>query len=161
MKKFISVLLAGPVLAVLAGTALAFIDPGAPSASHQMEELAVEIHDYLHDNYGSTFGAHGLEEAATTLHDTLHDWGHGSVEVPESQIVEDMDALDAAWKSFKQTIRQEHILNSGDEALDIFFDMNKDAYKEIRFLLRQADKHGKKHRKHGKKHRKHGHRGRK
>ncbi len=119
------------------------------------------VHFATRSNYGSSFGAHGLEEAATTLHDDLHDWGHGLVEVPESQIVEDMDALDAAWKSFKKTMRQEHILNSGDEELDILFDMNKDAYKEIRFLLRQADKHGKKHRKHGKKHRKHGHRGRK
>ena len=136
MKSYTSLLMAIFAIVVFAQSSAAFIDPDAPSASHHMGELAAEIHEYLHENYGPSFGAHGIEVAAGELHDTLHDWEHG--EATESDVVEAMDALDAAWKTFKQTLRQEHLLNSDDEALDVRFDMNKHAYKELRFLLGQA-----------------------
>ena len=76
---------------LIAGTAQAHIDPSAPSASHELEEAAHEIHEYLHDNYGSSFGAHGLEDAAVVLHDDLHDWSNGNL--PESFIAVDWKAI--------------------------------------------------------------------
>jgi hypothetical protein len=140
MKEYTYILFLVLIVVVSAQTSMAFIDPDAPSASHEMEELAVEIHDYLHhidvDGIDAPSASHHLEEKAAILHDDLHDWAHGAVS--ESLIVEDMEALDAAWKHFKQTLHQEHLLNSGDEELDVLFDMNKHAYKELRFLLRQA-----------------------
>jgi hypothetical protein len=136
MKAYAYILSLIFMMFVSVQTSMAFIDPDATSASHEMEELATDIHDYLRHMYGPSFGAHDLEEAAGLLHDDLHDWTQDIV--TESQIVEDMEALDAAWKQFRQTLNQEHLLNSGDEELDVLFDMNKHAYKELRFLLRQA-----------------------
>ena len=135
MKK-ISLPLAGFALAAMATTALAFIPPEAVSSSHELAEAAEAIHDYLHDNYPSSYGAHGLETESETLHDDLHDWSMGLV--PESQIASDWDAVDAAYKSFKQGIHQAHVLNKGDEELDDLFDDTKQAFKDLRFLLKKV-----------------------
>ena len=132
MKAYAYILSLIFMMFVSVQTSLAFIDPDATSASHEMGGLATDIHDYLHHMYGPSFGAHDLEEAASLLHDWTQDM------VTESQIVEDMEALDAAWKQFRQTLHQDHLLNSDDEELDVLFDMTKHAYKELRFLLRQA-----------------------
>ena len=50
----------------------------------------------------------------------------------------DMEALEDAWKTFKQTIHQAHVLNSGDDELDDLFNDVKEAYQHLRFLLRKA-----------------------
>ena len=139
MKRFITV--PGTVLSVvlLAGSALAFIPPTAPSAAHDMEEAAAAIHSYLHDaGYSSSYGSHGLEEDSTTIHNDLHDWSNGNAS--ESLIADDMDVLDATWKTFKQTIHQAQVLNAGDDELDELYEDTKDAYKELRFQLRKVEK---------------------
>lgn len=115
---------------------LASIDPGAPSASHHFEEAAAAIHEYLHHNYGDSYGSHGLQERGSALHHVLHEWQHG--EATESDVVMTMEELKREWNSFRQTIIPAQILNMGDVSLDEHYQAVKDAYKEVRFLLRKA-----------------------
>ena len=130
------VLLTIVCLGLVAVPARASIDPDAPGNSHALELAADAIHTYLHDFYSSSFGAHGLEDDAVVLHDNLHGWQNGTV--TESQIAADWDAVDAAWKNFKQTINQAKVLNEGDDTLDDLFDDAKDAYKAVRYSLRNV-----------------------
>ena len=55
MKIYTSLLMAAFAMVVFAQSSAAFIDPKAPSASHDMEDLAAEIHAYLHDFYPSSY----------------------------------------------------------------------------------------------------------
>ena len=135
--KTISFPLAGLALSALAATALAYIPPEAPSASHHLEEAAEAIHEYLHDNYPSSYGSHALEDSAVILHDDLHEWAMGNV--PESQIAADWDVVVADYKNFKQTINQAKVLNEGDDELDDLFDETKEAFKDLRALLNQVE----------------------
>ncbi len=133
MKTLVSLSL----VCLLAAPILASIDPGAPSASHHMEETAAALHSYLHDFYESSYGAHGLETDSDAIHGRLHDWSNGNAS--EAEVAADMDALDASWKNFKQTIHQAQVLNSGDDTLDDMFNDAKDAYKTLRFLLKNVE----------------------
>lgn len=114
----------------------ASIDPGATSATHHFEEAAAAIHEYLHHNYGASYSSHGLEEAGSALHHVLHEWQHG--EASESDVVMKMEELKLEWNGFRQTIIPSQILNMGDDSLDELYEAVKDAYKEVRFLLRKA-----------------------
>lgn len=114
----------------------ASIDPGAPSASHHFEEAAAAIHGYLHHNYGNSYSSHGLEAHGSALHQVLHEWQHG--EATEADVVVKMEELKLDWNGFRQTIIPATLLNMGDDELDELYETVKDAYKEIRFLLRKA-----------------------
>ena len=114
----------------------ASIDPGASSASHHFEEAAAALHEYLHDTYGASYGSHGLEERGGALHHVLHEWQHG--DAMESDVVMKMEELKLEWNSFRQTIIPAQVLNMGDVSLDEHYQAVKDAYKEVRFLLRKA-----------------------
>ena len=121
---------------LLAQTVSASIESGAPSASHHFEEAAADIHEYLHDNYADSYGSHGLEAKGTALHGVLHDWQHG--EATEADVVKAMDALKLEWNNFRQTINPAGVLNTGDIDLNDHYEAVKDAYKEVRYLLRKA-----------------------
>ncbi|MBT8136084.1 MAG: hypothetical protein KJO54_03615 [Gammaproteobacteria bacterium] len=136
MKNTLIKMAATSLLLVFSQSVLAWIDPAAPSASHHLEDAATAIHDYLHDEYSSSFGAHGMEEASDALHSILHDWSHG--EATEAEVVVAKDALKEAWNNFRQTINPAGILNSGDTQLDDMYQEVKSAYKEVRWLLRKA-----------------------
>jgi hypothetical protein len=110
------------------------IDPGAPSASHHMEEAAEELHEYLHDNYTTSYGAHGLENAAVLCHDTLHDWSNGNATEDATQAT--FDALKVALNSFKDTAEGAGILDAGDDELDDLVKEAKDAFKALKTLMK-------------------------
>ena len=121
---------------LLAQTVSASIDSGAPSASHHFEEAAADLHGYLHHHYPSSYGSHGLEEQGSVLHAILHDWQHGHA--TEADVVATMDALKLEWNTFRQTIIPAGVLNTGDVDLNDHYEATKDAYKEVRYLLRKA-----------------------
>jgi len=123
---------------ILSGNAVAEIDPGAPSASHRLEEAAANIHAYLHHQYHAGYGSHELEEAAGEMHHALHEWDHG--ELTEAEIVAVQEDLKVAWLNYIQTITPAGILNSGDMELGDLQQDVKTKYKELRFLLRKADR---------------------
>jgi len=137
MKKTLEFLLVS--FAVSWGaTAMAEIDPGAPSASHKLERAADEIHGYLHHHYNSGYGSHELEESAAALHDALHEWQHG--ELTEAEISEIKAELKASWNNFRQTLIPAGLLASGDNVLEEQYQNVKVSYKNLRFLLRKTDK---------------------
>ena len=117
---------------------MAEIDPGAPSASHKLEKSADEIHNYLHHHYDSGYGSHELENSAAALHDALHEWQHG--ELTEAEISEIEAELKASWNNFRQTLIPAGLLASGDDVLEERYQNVKVSYKDLRFLLRKADK---------------------
>ena len=57
-----------PTLALVAltGTALAGIHEKASSTSHQLDNAAVALDDYMHDNYSTSYGAHDPNELVST-----------------------------------------------------------------------------------------------
>lgn len=122
---------------VFAGIARAEIEPNAPSLSHHLEELSAEMHDYTHAVYGPSFGSHGLEVASGALHDSLHDWADGNA--TEAEVLADWLATKAAYQSFRNTISRARILNKGDDALDQLYDDLKNAYKDVRYALRNVN----------------------
>jgi len=122
---------------LISGNAIAEIDPGAPSASHRLQEAADNVHAYLHNNYQGGYGTHELEEAAAAMHSALHGWDHG--DLTEADIVAVQEDLKAAWLNFIQTITPAGILNNGDIELEGLHQDVKTKYKELRFLLRKAD----------------------
>lgn len=136
MKKilFRSVILVCSV--ALCHSVSAAIDPDAPSASHHLEEAASGIHEYLHHNYGDSYGSHALEERSSELHGVLHDWQHG--EATEADVDMQMKEVKSAWNNFRQTIMPAGLLNAGDYALEELYEEVKDSYKDVRFLLRKA-----------------------
>ena len=113
----------------------ASIGEGATSASHHFEEAASAIHGYLHHKYSDGYGSHGLEHAGEELHNALHEFSHD--EATEADVVMKMDALKLEWNNFRQTIIPARLLNNDDELNELYQDV-KDAYKEVRFLLRKA-----------------------
>ena len=115
---------------------LAEIDPGAASASHKLEQAAMDIHGYLHHNYHSSYGSHELEEVVATLHDALHELEHGGLK--ESDILAVEEELKAAWNSFRQTLIPAGLLASGDAMLEEKYRLVKMSYKDLRFLLRKV-----------------------
>ena len=121
---------------LLAQTVAASIDSGAPSASHHFEEAAADLHEYLHANYPGSYGSHGLEEKGSVLHAVLHEWQHG--EATETDVVTAKYALKLEWNNFRQTFIPAGILNTGDVELNDHYQATKNAYKELRFLLRKA-----------------------
>lgn len=123
---------------LLAFTQISFatIDPGAPSAAHHFEEAAAELHEYLHHEHSNSYGSHGLENHGDALHGTLHDWVHG--DATEADVVASKEALKLEWNTFRQTIIPAGVLNNSDATLDDLYDATKNAYKELRFLLRKA-----------------------
>lgn len=90
-------------LVALAGTALAGIHRKAASTSHALEEAAVELHDYMHDNYTNSYGAHGMEIAADALHSAIHDYNNGNASEQDvlDQVQAANDARDALRDSFR------------------------------------------------------------
>lgn len=130
--RMISILFA----VVLSQNVSADIDPGTTTASHELEEAVAEIHEYLHDNYGQTFTSHGFEVSADELHGALHDYSAGSA--TEEDVVMKMEDVKQAWNTFRQSIIPAMVLNMGDDELDGLYAVVKDAYKEIRFLLRNT-----------------------
>lgn len=71
-------ILLAPALLALAATSYAFIFPAAVSSSHELQNAATALHDYMHETYPSSYGAHGLETESTALHATLHEWEDGN-----------------------------------------------------------------------------------
>lgn len=136
MKNKITTLIVMLCAFVISQGVSASIDPGAASASHHFEEAAAATHEHLHHTYGASFGSHGLEEAGDALHGMLHEWSHG--EATEAEVVEAFEALKGQWNNFRQTIIPAGVLNAGDTELDELYETVKDAYKEVRFLLRKA-----------------------
>lgn len=117
-------------------SAFAEIDPGAPSASHRMQNAAAAMHEYLHHHYDSSYGSHGLEESAAELHHTLHEWADGMAS--ESEVAAGMEALKQAWIGVMQSINPAGVLYVGDTGLDEIYLGVKNQYKELRFMLRKA-----------------------
>lgn len=135
MKKSIKYFLFSAAF-MWASLAIAEIDPGAASASHKLETAAEEIHGYLHHHYSGGYGSHELEHAAAEVHHLLHEYGHGTAS--EADVVAAQDALKSAWNNFRQTLIPAGLLNSGDAMLSEKYQMVKDSYKDLRFLLRKA-----------------------
>ena len=137
MRKLASVLpVAGLVL--LTAAVLPSIPANAPSLSHELEEAADEIHEYLHDNYGTSYGAHELEDAAAALHDVLHEWEQGNA--TEAEVEVEWDTTKDEWKNFEKTIKRAKVLKRGDDELDDLYDDVKDAYKDIKKALKKVNK---------------------
>ena len=61
-------------LSVLCAAGLAYIHPNAPASAVALETSSTAAHDYMHDNYPSSYGSHGMEDAAANLNDGLFDW---------------------------------------------------------------------------------------
>jgi len=137
MKK--TMMLLGFGLTALWGVnATAAIDAGAPSASHALERAAEALHGYLHDNYDNGYGSHQMEQAAAAMHDGLHEWVHGNVTEPEISALE--QDLKAAWNNLRQELIPSGLAGNGDSMLLENYEAVKTAYKELRFLLRKAEK---------------------
>jgi hypothetical protein len=49
-----------------------------------------------------------------------------------------MEALKLVWNTFRQTIIPSGVLDMGDDELNELYQTVKDAYKEVRYLLRKA-----------------------
>ena len=114
----------------------ASIDPDAAPASHHFEEAAAAIHEHLHDQYGASYETHNLEAAGDALHGALHDFRHD--DATEADVVMKMEALKLIWNDFRQSIIPAGLLHMGDDELDELYQTVKDAYKEVRYLLRKA-----------------------
>ena len=123
-------------VSLLASPVMAEIDPGAPSASHRLQEAAGDLHSYLHHHYSAGYGTHELEDSAGAMHSALHDWQHG--EMTESDIDAMAVELKAAWLNYLQSINPAGVLNNGDMELETLYETVKTSYKELRFLLRKA-----------------------
>ncbi len=115
--------------------AMAYIHPPSTGASHDLEEAAQAMHDYLHDNYASTYGAHDFEEAAHELHNALHDWSEGNAN--ESRVATQLKNTMVAWKEFRQQIKGSRLLHTDDTVKQLFRNTQK-TYKQVRFLLQKA-----------------------
>lgn len=114
---------------------VAYIHAPTVSSSHELEEHTVILHDYLHDNYDSTYGAHDLEEAADALHEALHLWSEGSA--TETQVGTELVSISQAWKEFKSQIKSSELLSS-DDALNELFKDTRGVFREVSFLLRKS-----------------------
>lgn len=116
-------------------TASAYIHEPAVGVSHDLENLSVTIHDYLHDNYDSGFGSHEFEEAAEALHSALHQWSEGSA--TETQVSAALISTTDAWRNFNSQIKSSGLLLSDEMLKDLYRD-TRDTFRRIRFLLRKA-----------------------
>ena len=136
MRKFSFRLLVTLFALLVCQNTFAEIDPGAPSASHRMENAAAALHEYLHHHYDSSYNTHGLEHSADELHHILHEWSENMAS--ESEVAAGMEAVKQAWINVMQSINPADVLYVGDTGLDELYLGAKDQYKELRFLLRKA-----------------------
>lgn len=136
MNKIQSKLLVTLFIFAFSQTAFSSIDDGAPSAAHHFEAAAGEFHDYLHHHYDNSYGSHDLEELGSEIHHVLHEYAHG--EASEEEVVAAQDELKLVWNEFLRIIHSSKVLNKDDLALDQLYQDVKEAYKELRFLLRKA-----------------------
>lgn len=121
---------------VLSQSVSASIDPDAAPASHHFELAAAAIHEHLHDEYAASYESHSLEAAGDALHGALHGFIHG--EATEADVVMKMEELKLNWNAFRQSLIPAGLLHMGDDELDELYQTVKDAYKEVRYLLRKA-----------------------
>jgi hypothetical protein len=102
-----SLLLAGAAL-VFGAVGYAYINPKAPSASHALEAAAVDLHDYTHQVWPSSYGAHPLEVESTELHSTLHGWQHGTAS--ECDVSVERDDVTNAYQSMQTQFIENGVL---------------------------------------------------
>ena len=121
---------------VFTGAANAYIPPQAAPASHELEQSAEALHEYMHDNYdgfASTSASHEFEEAAVALHDMLHEWEEGNA--TEAQVADARDAANDAMYEFVGAALSEWRSLRGDRALmQLLVDAIQD-WLVINFLL--------------------------
>ena len=126
MKSLRTLGLSTLALVLAAAPVLAAINSKISSASHSLEEYAIELHDHMHHAYGPSYGAHGVETTATDLHAVAHDYNHG--EATEAEVVAHVDAVNAAFDDMTDQFNEQGFLsgpNQDKEAKKLYSKVHK------------------------------------
>ncbi len=116
-------------LALFSLPVIADISNKAAGLSHDLEEAATALHDYMHDNYGSSYGAHGMELTSAIAHDTIHDYGNG--DASEDDVEDAVDDANDAFDSMRDQFKDAKILKNDKGAKSLF--------KSVRKLLKKVN----------------------
>ncbi len=135
------ILSAAVLLFAMSTASVASVGAISGTAAGVLESVAILQHEWLHDEYGSSFGSHGLEEAATDLYAGLLDWEAGGL-TTEADLFGFKVVLDNAYLSYTQSIALAGVLGQGDATADLYDKVIGNMFLRLSFSLNNLDPFG-------------------
>jgi len=108
MKSKLVATFAISMIIFLANAVFAESHGKAAGTSHELEEVSIELHNYMQRTYRSSFGTDGMKVAAGRLHQAIHDWENG--QASQREVVAAQEGANGAFDEMETELRDNGFL---------------------------------------------------